>query len=75
VNRDLALEGVRCGDCEELAAGAHGKCPKCGSGSVFEVSLVNEITELLARTGADIDFVDPIEGLAEVGGIAALLRY
>jgi hypothetical protein len=37
--------------------------------------MVNEIVELLALTGAQADFVDPIEGLTAVGDIAALLRY
>ncbi len=75
VTRDARIAGVRCRDCENLLPGALEECPNCQSKSLFEIDMVNEIIELLALTGAEADFVDPIEGLIAVGDIAALLRY
>jgi peptide subunit release factor 1 (eRF1) len=75
VTRDVKIDGTRCRDCEHLAAGSPEKCPKCGSTSLFQVDLVNEIVELLATTSAEADFVDPLPGLTRVGDIAVLLRY
>jgi peptide subunit release factor 1 (eRF1) len=75
VVRDLELFGMRCRDCETLAYAKPQQCPRCHSSSVFVVDLVNEITELASQTGARVDFTDPLEGLAESGGIAALTRY
>ena len=75
VNRTFKPEGRRCRDCENLDVGPVEKCSECGSESLFEVDMVNEIVELLKLTGAETDFADPIETLTESGEIAALLRY
>ena len=75
VTRDAEISGVRCRDCENLSAGKLERCPICKSESIFRVDLVNELVELLALSSAEADFVDPIPGLAEVGDVAALLRY
>ena len=75
VNRSAVFEGARCRDCENLFAGSASRCPRCGSESTFSVDLLNEIVELLAKTGAEIDFADEIDELAEAGHIAAMLRY
>jgi len=75
VNRNAKFGGVRCRDCEGLFSDRPGKCPDCGSSSLYGVDLINEIVELLAVTGAEIDFVDEIQELKDVGNIAALLRY
>lgn len=75
VTRDARIEGMRCRDCELLAAAKPQQCPRCRSTSVFEVDLVNELVELTARTSARTEFVDPLPGLAELGHVAALLRW
>lgn len=80
VERAFKAQGRRCRECERLEAGAlvEGapvKCGSCGSESLFEVDLVNEIVEMLEQSGASVDFADPIPTLTEAGGIAALLRY
>ncbi|MHC5055839.1 MAG: baeRF10 domain-containing protein [Planctomycetota bacterium] len=75
VERAFKPAGRRCRECERLEAGAPAKCGGCGSESLFEVDLVNEIVEILEQTGATVDFADPIPSLTEAGGIAALLRY
>lgn len=74
VQRDLELKGQRCRNCECLAPAGE-KCPECGSDSVFEVDLVNEIVELVEKSGGTVDFTESIDTLDQAGGIAALLRY
>ncbi len=75
ITRNARIDGFRCRDCEHLSLGSPQACPNCKSQSLFKVDLVNEIVEILAKTKAEADFVDPIPGLSEVGDIAALLRY
>ena len=72
--RDYKPEGIRCRSCEHLQVEA-APCLECGSEDCFEVGLVNELVELLTRSGAEIDFCAPIPGLQEAGHIGALLRY
>ena len=75
VTRNAHFDGVRCPDCEHLESSTPSECPQCGSTSLFKVGLVNECVELLSMSSAEIDFVDPIPSLTEVGDIGALLRY
>lgn len=75
IDREVELKGTKCRACEHLVYGTPDTCQHCGSSDVFAVDYVNELVETLARTGAEADFVDPFEGLGEVGGVAALLRY
>ncbi|MCI0769995.1 MAG: hypothetical protein J4N83_06940 [Chloroflexi bacterium] len=75
VTRNAHFDGSRCRDCEHLESSTSPECPQCGSTSLFKVDLVNECTELLAMSRAEIDFVDPIPSLTEMGDIGALLRY
>ena len=75
VSRTLKPDGRRCRDCENLDVGVVETCSGCGSKSLFEVDVVNEIVEMLKLTGAETDFAEPIGTLTEAGEIAALLRY
>ncbi len=75
VSRDARIAGTRCRSCENLSAGDREKCPVCGSEDVFKEDLINELVELLALSSAETEFVDAIPSLAEVGEVAALLRY
>jgi len=75
VNRAFAPEGRRCRACDHLEIGAVETCSACGATSLFKVGVVNEIVEMLERSGAEADFADPIDTLIEAGEIAALLRY
>ncbi len=74
VDRQLEHAGRRCRSCEHLMQGAPAQCTAC-DGEVFEVDLVNEMVELATKTGARVEFADPMEGLTLWGGVAALLRY
>jgi len=75
VTRDAKIKGTQCRDCENLVHGTPQTCQICGSKSVFEVDLVNEIVRHLHLTSAITDFVDPIPGLSKAGDIAAVVRY
>ena len=75
VGRDARIRGMRCRDCELLAAAKPQQCPACKSSSVFEVDLVDEIVSLAERTSADVEFTDTFAALDDAGGVAALLRY
>ena len=75
VDREAAFDGTKCRSCEAVVHGTPRTCGVCGSSDVFRVDLVEVMTEQAARTGAEVDFADPFPALAEVGGVAALLRY
>lgn len=75
VERDVARPATTCRACGHVAHGTPDSCQACGSHDVFEGDLVEAMTTLAARTGAEVDFADPIPALADHGGIAALLRY
>ena len=75
VNRDYEPKGVRCRECGNLAIEQVEACSACGSSSLYEVGVINEIVEMLEQTSAEVDFADRIDALAEAGEVAALLRY
>jgi len=75
VSRDFRPMGRRCRECEHLDAGTAARCAACGSPSLFEVDVVNEIVEMAEKTGAEVDFADPMPTLDEAGHVAALLRW
>ncbi len=75
INKGAKISGKRCRDCEHLAARTPRTCPNCGSESLFEIDLVNELVELAATTSAEAEFIEPLPDLASIGDIAALLRY
>ena len=75
VNRNTKATGRRCRDCDNTFVDKVEKCPACGSDSLYEVDLVNELARLAETTSAEIDFSDPIPALEKAGNVAALLRY
>ena len=75
VARDVALTATTCRDCGHVVHGTPETCQACGSSDVFQGDLVETLTEHAARTGAEVDYADPIPALGEHGGVAALLRY
>lgn len=75
VNKNAKIDGMRCRNCDYLSGKIYEFCPGCESTSVFKVDLVNEIIEICAITGADVDFVTDIPVLSKIGDMAALLRY
>lgn len=75
VERGVERPATTCRACGHVAHGTPDSCQACGSSDVFAGDLVEVMTTLAARTGAEVDFADPIPALADHGGIAALLRY
>jgi len=75
VTRDAKVRGTRCRDCEHLVHGTPQNCQSCGSKSVYQVDLVDELVRQMGLTSAEVEFADEIPGLAKVGHVAALLRY
>lgn len=75
VERGVERPATTCRACGHVAHGTPDTCQACGSADVFAADLVEVMTTLAARTGAEVDFADPIPALADHGGIAALLRY
>ena len=75
VDRNFRPPGFRCRDCEKLIIEEITTCPDCQSKSLFQIDLINEITELVKQYGGEIDFTDTIESLTDAGQIAALLRF
>lgn len=75
VTRDAKLFATHCRDCDNVFSGKNERCKACGSASVFPVDYVDSLSRHLELTSAELDFVDPIPGLAQVGDVGALLRY
>ena len=75
VDRNFRPPGFRCRDCEKLIIEEVATCPDCQSKSLFQIDLINEITELVKQYGGGIDFTDTIESLTDAGQIGALLRF
>lgn len=75
VTQDVKMTGVRCRDCDNVAAGEPDQCPYCKKADLIPLDLVNELVRRAELTDADVDFTAPLSGLSKVGEVAALLRY
>ncbi len=73
--KDEKAPGSSCRDCGEIALAKTDKCPACGSDSVFEVDLIEEIVEHLAKTSAQAEFTDREFPLLKEHKVIANLRY
>ena len=75
VTRNATIRGVQCRDCETVVHGAPQTCQSCGSKSVFELDLIDVLTQQAQLTSAFVEFSDEIAGLTKARHVAALLRY
>ena len=75
VDRTLQPPGMRCRNCHNLNIGPVKSCLACGSQSLYEVEVFNEILDMVYLSGGTAHFTDPIQTLTDSGGIAAHLRY
>jgi hypothetical protein len=75
VDRTLQAPGMRCRNCHNLNLCPVKSCVSCGSESLFEVEVFNEILDLVYLSGGTAYFTDSIPTLTDAGGIAAHLRY
>ena len=74
-SKSQMIEGVEVLIAQKIDRSPMTTVTACGSTSLFEVDVVNELVEMLKQTGAEADFADPIDTLTEAGRIGALLRY
>ncbi|MGQ9582701.1 MAG: baeRF10 domain-containing protein [Thermoplasmatota archaeon] len=74
VQRGLLLRGWRCESCRGFGPGKQRVCPACGS-AALGVDAVEELVELAMDKGSRVEFVPAESGIAELGGVGALLRY
>jgi peptide subunit release factor 1 (eRF1) len=75
VDRTLQPPGMRCRDCDNLNIGLAKYCLACGSQSLYEVNVFNDILDMVYLSGGTAHFTEPIQTLTDSGGIAAHLRY
>jgi peptide chain release factor subunit 1 len=75
IDRTFQSPGMRCRDCHNLNIGLVVSCLACGSQSLYEVEVFNEILDMVYLSGGTAYFTDPIQTLTDSGGIAAHLRY
>jgi len=75
VERTLQPPGMRCRNCHNLNIGLVKSCLACGSQSLYEVDVFNEILDMVYLAGGTACFTDPIQTLTDLGGVAAHLRY
>lgn len=75
VTRDATASGTRCRACRNQFAETVDTCPACESQDVYESNLIEALVEECERTGAAVEFSDPIKGLTKAGDVAAHLRY
>ncbi|MBU0496468.1 MAG: hypothetical protein KKC68_07130 [Candidatus Thermoplasmatota archaeon] len=73
VEKDYKVKGCICEHCQIVRAGPIKDCPICGQ-PASETDAIEEIIEFAERTNATIEFTDD-PFIAELGHIAALLRY
>ena len=75
ITQDVRLPGRRCPACEHLSFGEPESCTSCGTVGLLPVDALNEIAERLVATSAEVDFALGLEPLADVGHVAARLRW
>ncbi len=66
--------GWRCESCRETGTGSAGNCPVCDS-QTFQVDILEEIVEIALSLDTKIENIQDNEYLAELGGVAAFLRW
>jgi peptide subunit release factor 1 (eRF1) len=75
ITRNAQINGTQCRDCESLVHGTPQTCQSCGSRSVFQLDLIDELTKRAELTSARAEYSDEIPGLTQAGHVAALLRW
>jgi peptide chain release factor subunit 1 len=74
VLRSFREAGRCCAACGALQRGSVARCRLCG-GETRPVELSDALVERVLASGGRVDLVEAHEGLREVGGVAARLRY
>ncbi len=75
VTPDLHAAGLQCADCHAVVLDAPAGCPYCGGRLIPSADVVNLAVHWAIDGGLKVSVLDRSPRLAEVGGIAAVLRY
>jgi peptide subunit release factor 1 (eRF1) len=75
LDRGLHAPGYQCANCAALVVGKIDPCPYCNGRLVVTADVVNLAVHGATETGVKVSVLEPSALLAEVGGIAAVLRY
>ena len=75
VSPDLHAPGQQCTQCHAVVPDTPEVCPHCGSKLVAAADVVNLVLQVAIDAGLKVSVLDRSARLAEVGGIAAVLRY
>ncbi len=75
VSPDLHASGQQCSHCQAVVLDASPACPYCGGKLVASVDVVNLVVHTAIDAGLKVSVLDNSLRLAEVGGIAVVLRY
>lgn len=75
VDPDLHVPGRQCTGCGAVAIEELAACPYCGGALVASTDVVNLLVHRAIDAGLKVSALDHNARLAEVGGIAAVLRY
>jgi len=74
IQKGYGRKGWRCEKCRGFGTGDNVKCPACGA-VPLSVDAVEELVELALDKGTRVEFVPSDSGIADLGGLGALLRY
>ena len=75
VDRNYRVPGWRCVECGWVGLVAAGQCPVCGGATVPVTDAVGEIVRLAILQNGQVEVGEGIAVLAELGGVAGVLRY
>jgi peptide chain release factor subunit 1 len=72
---DLHAPGQQCAQCQAVALDAPPTCPYCGGKLIASTDVINLVVHTAVDAGLKVSVLDNSTRLAEIGGIAAVLRY
>jgi peptide chain release factor subunit 1 len=75
VDREFHQPGYQCSDCHSVVTQALAACPYCGGVLVETADVVNLAVQQALDAGLKVSVLDHDPQMAEIGGMAAVLRY
>jgi peptide chain release factor subunit 1 len=75
VSPDLHAPGQQCMQCQAVVLDTPAVCPYCGGQPAAAADVVNLVIQAAIDAGLKVAVLDRSTRLAEVGGVAAVLRY
>jgi peptide subunit release factor 1 (eRF1) len=75
VDREFHQTGYQCAVCQAVVTQALSECPYCGGALIETADVVNLAVQRALDAGLKVSILDHNPRTAEIGGIAAVLRY